>query len=68
VWIALPVTAAGDDCAALGTGLGRDPGRGRSVVGSLWQIADEAAQRMVVDFYRNIAAAGSSRAESSRQA
>ncbi|MYM62680.1 CHAT domain-containing protein [Pseudomaricurvus sp. HS19] len=61
-------TAAGDDRAALGLAGVAIRAGARSAVGSLWSISDEAAYRLVVDFYQALSVEGTSKAEALRTA
>jgi len=61
-------TAEGDDRAALGlAGVAVRTGA-RSAVGTLWQVNDQAAGQLVVEFYRRLRDPSVSRAEALRQA
>ena len=61
-------TAEGDDRAALGfAGVAVRTGA-RSVLGTLWQVNDQAAADLVVNFYRQLANPDVSRAEALRAA
>ncbi len=61
-------TAAGDERAALGlAGLAARSGA-RSVLATLWPVGDAAAARLVAAFYRELARAGTSRAQALRRA
>jgi CHAT domain-containing protein len=61
-------TAAGSDRAALGlAGIAVKAGA-RSTVASLWYIEDQAAGQLMAEFYRELAAAGVTRAEALRRA
>lgn len=60
-------TAAGDERAALGlSGIAVKAGA-RSALGTLWKVNDEAASRLVVDFYDQLGQ-GASRAQALRHA
>jgi CHAT domain-containing protein len=55
-------TAIGDADSALGlSGLAVRAGA-RSALGSLWQVSDEAASKLMIDFYRSLSVPGTSRA------
>lgn len=56
-------TAAGDDRAALGLAGVAIRAGARSAVGSLWSIADEAAYKLVVEFYTALQQPDTSRAQ-----
>jgi len=61
-------TAQGDDRAALGLAGAAVRTGARSVLGTLWQVQDEAASRLIVEFYRDLRKDETSRAEALRQA
>ena len=60
-------TADGDDRAPLGISGAALKARARSVVGTLWPVADEAAQQIMVSFYGSLQG-GASKTEALRQA
>lgn len=51
-------TAEGDDRAPLGMSGTALKARARSALGTLWPVADNAAQRLMSNFYRQLAARG----------
>ena len=55
-------TASGDERAALGLAGVAIRAGARSAVGSLWQIGDEVAYELVVEFYRQLTDASVSKA------
>lgn len=61
-------TAEGDDRAPLGLSGVAIKARVRSVLGSLWPVADEAAARLMAEFYQALAQPGTGKAEALRQA
>jgi len=61
-------TAEGDDRAPLGMSGTALKARARSVLGTLWPVADEAAQQAMARFYGHLAAGGLSRAAALREA
>ena len=61
-------TAAGDDRAPLGFSGMAIRARARSVIGSLWQVNDVAAQKIMTAFYRHRLVSGLGKAEALRQA
>lgn len=56
-------TAEGDDRAPLGLTGAALKARARSVLGSLWPVADEAAKTMMTQFYANLAQPGSGKVQ-----
>jgi filamentous hemagglutinin family protein len=61
-------TAIGNDRAGLGfTGSAIRAGA-RSAIGSLWPIADEAAQQLMVDFYKNLQSSEGTKANALQEA
>ena len=61
-------TAAGDDRASLGLAGVAIRAGARSAIGSLWNIADDAAFGLVQDLYAELRKPGVSRAEALRRA
>jgi CHAT domain-containing protein len=61
-------TAEGDDRAPLGMSGTALKARARSVLGTLWPVADDAAQQVMERFYRHLAEGRLSRAEALRDA
>lgn len=61
-------TAAGNDRAPLGFSGMAIRARARSVVGTLWQVNDQAAQAIMAAFYRHWLAEGLGKAEALRRA
>jgi CHAT domain-containing protein len=61
-------TAAGDERAALGLAGVAVKAGARSALASLWFINDESTARLVAEFYRQLAAAGNSKADALRGA
>ena len=60
-------TAEGDDRAPLGISGAALKARARSVVGTLWPVADEAAQQLMIRFYEALGR-GQSKTEALREA
>lgn len=61
-------TAKGNDRAPLGLSGMAIRARAHSVIGTLWRVADDAAQPIMNAFYRNLVDSGMSKAEALRQA
>ncbi|HME70817.1 MAG TPA: CHAT domain-containing protein [Myxococcota bacterium] len=61
-------TAAGDDRAALGLAGVAIKAGARSALGTLWQVNDAAAARLVIDFYTNLQDPETSRAKALQRA
>lgn len=61
-------TAEGDDRAPLGMSGSALKARARSALGTLWPVSDEAATRVMGDFYQRLAAGQGTRAQALRRA